>query len=418
MKLSRLYAYLLLLMVYCSSISAQDGSTNTNGVLLSNTLDQTANVEEVNRLIPVLRNYYSTKQYDQAEKLCLHLIQLKPNHSGLHELLGLIYVESHHYDKAIPVLQKAFKMGQIDSLGEIIHVYQVTENWPAIRDLIPQMLENKSKDPALIDSLVDYSLRQTPLDRALFFQAVNDLSNDQIIQEHRTQFVLFYYGFQTFGDTNRARQLSLQLNNIKDIEEDKKADAAATLSERECQSIIKQYEQNPQAWNDDNLVTVATVYFKSSQIEKAKVVYGKMLGYNPSDTHAFMGLGNCYLSQTNYEEAIVQYRIAWGLGATNVVQVLAIAYLGSNKDLNRMRDLLPELAKKKSDNMPLILSFSMQAIPPDGQLFMNTIEGITDGELLSQSNLVKIVIQGLEQFGETNRAQSIKNIQLNSTRQP
>jgi hypothetical protein len=76
-----------------------------------------------------------------------------------------------------------------------------------------------------------------------------------------------------------------------------------------------------------------------------------------------------------------------------------------------MRDLIPELSKKRRQNLSEILSFAMRVNPPDKELFLNTINGMTDDELSSNEKIANLVIEGLKQFGETNRADRIKDMQ-------
>jgi tetratricopeptide (TPR) repeat protein len=300
-------------------------------------------------------------------------------------------------------------MGRVSALHWIVDVNRAMKNWQAIRDLIPRMLENKSKDPALVDDLVDYALRQTPPNQKLFYEAIEGLSNDQIIQMHKSGIQLFINGFQIFNQGDRARQLSVGLTETKLVEEDKKVDVAKRLNHGERLSILDKFEQNPWEWRDDDLLTVAIAYFNEVQYEKSKAVYERFAVFNPNDIHVFTGLGNCYLCQTNFEEAILQYRKAWDMGDSNVVHTLAAAYIGStNNSVERMRDLIPCLMKNKLENLVFILGFALYVTPPDKELFMKAVEGVTDSELLKNESVTKLAISGFEQFGQKDRAAALK----------
>lgn len=370
---------------------------------------------EVDRLIPALKNYYALQQFDKAEKLCLHILELNPADSKIQEYLGIIYITERNYAKAIPILQKAWDLGNTNALHWIFIDDRQMLNWQAITVLIPTMLENKSTDPFLVDDLVAYALQQVPPDKQLFSEAVQGVSNDQIIQVHRSKIQLFATAFQSFGDNDRAQKLILESSEIRKNEEDKKADAAMLLNQGECRSILDKYEQNPLAWRGDDLLTVAIAYFKDSQFEKSKAVYERFSEFeriadsNPNDIHVFTGLGNCYLCQTNFEEAILQYRKAWDMGDSNVVQTLAAAYIGStNHSVERMRDLIPCLMNNKRENLVFILGFASNVTPPDRELFMKAVEGLTDSELLENASVTKLSIAGFEQFGQKDRAEALR----------
>ncbi len=140
-----------------------------------------------------------------------------------------------------------------------------------------------------------------------------------------------------------------------------------------------------------------------------------MMEFDSGDVHALLGLGNSLLCETNFEGAIIQYRKAWHLGAKNVVSVLAAAYLGAKGDLGRMQDLIPELQKNRQVNLQLLTGYALLTKPPDTNLFLKTIDGMTDVELSNQGNATVTIIEGLNKFGQTNRAAIIKKMQLAHT---
>jgi pentatricopeptide repeat protein len=397
--------HFLLAMVCC--IDAPAGETNHDISVESKRLDNDA--------LRDIKDYLVTRQFDKAEQICLQQIALASQDARIYDSLGFIYLHQTNYDKAIPVLQKAFNLGQVGALNDLYQVYLRSTNWSAIRSLVPLMLENKSKDPALVDDLLDATLRQHPPDKASIARAVEGLSNENIIQNHRRQVVMFIYAFDTMGDSDRARQLSKQFHEVRETEEDNKADKAYYFSKSECLRIIAKYEEDPAAWNNDDLVTVATAYFKDSQFEKAIAVYKKMMEFDSGDVHALLGLGNSLLCETNFEEAIIQYRKAWDLGAKNVAPVLAAAYLGARGDLGRMQDLIPELQKDRQVNLQLLAGYALLTKPPDTNLFLQTIDGMTDVELSTQGNTTATIIEGLIKSGETNRAAVIRNLQLSNS---
>ena len=97
------------------------------------------------------------------------------------------------------------------------------------------------------------------------------------------------------------------------------------------------------------------------------------------------------------------------MGDSNVVNTLAAAYLGStNKSLERMRDLIPCLMNNKREYLVYVLGFASNVTPPDRELFMKAVQGVTDSELLENESVTKLAIAGFEQFGQKNRAEILR----------
>ena len=369
--------------------------------------ESTTNAQEARYLIPVLKNYYTSLEFDKAEKLSQQIIDLTPNDPQTWEYLGIIYVTEGKYDKAIPILKKSFSMGSINSLHFLFKAYQRKNDPQGVHDLIPQMLENKTNDPAMTDDLVTYARQQNPPDKSLFYQAIEGLSNGQIIDKYEWKIQQYVGAFQEFGDTNRAKQLMLDLADRIKAKEDKVIDAAQQFTPEKRQQFIHGYEQNPLRYRSVDLFAVAIAYFYETQYEKSREVYEKLDFISPSDIHVLKGLGNCYLFETNFEGAISQYRKAWNLGDSNSIWTLSVAYLGST-NVERMRDLIPFLMENKQKNLATVLAFTSSVKPFDKEVFTKAVEGVTDDELLKNAQIAKIAISGFEQIGQTNRADTLK----------
>jgi tetratricopeptide (TPR) repeat protein len=256
--------------------------------------------------------------------------------------------------------------------------------------------------------LVANALSQVPPSKELFAQAIVNLTDDQIVKDHKNKVALYLNGFRISGDRTRFDNVSALFSQNARLEEDQVAAVVPQLPLDQRRALIERYENGVMETNLNNFLSVAISYFLESQYDKSAGVYRQCALQSPDDLHVLKGLGNCFLFTKNFEDAIVQYRRAVKLGDADAIQSLALAYIGSTNSVTRMEDLIPALMKDKRNNLVIILTYSLRVTPPDRRLFMQAIDGLSDDELTAQKNTAQLAILGLNQFGYQKRAEDIK----------
>jgi tetratricopeptide (TPR) repeat protein len=118
--------------------------------------------------------------------------------------------------------------------------------------------------------------------------------------------LLFAINFPAFGEETQGQDAQTLLQEARKlITEEKHPEAAEQI-----ETLLKQFPDTPQA--KDSILILATCYIKTDQPEKAEATYLNALEKYQNDT-AYVSrirnaLGDFYLSQKQYQKAIVSYR--------------------------------------------------------------------------------------------------------------
>jgi tetratricopeptide (TPR) repeat protein len=182
---------------------------------------------------------------------------------------------------------------------------------------------------------------------------------------------------------------------------------------------VRDYEQNPDHWQNTNLIYVAIGYASETNFEAAITVYKKYLEKWPKNTRAIRGLGNCYSVIGQNDEAIIQFKKGWSLGDNQSLLGLVYLYgpsLGLYQDIKPLIPDLLEIRDQLTDttdkhelvNILIIYSGDKRANPSgDKETFLKGIDGLSDQFILEREDTTKLVILGLKTFGYQERADKL-----------
>lgn len=176
---------------------------------------------------------------------------------------------------------------------------------------------------------------------------------------------------------------------------------------------VQDYEKYPDGWEITNLFDVADGYVDHKKFDSAISVYQKILLTQPTNTLAMRRLGNCYLLMGNYDAATTQYKQGWSAGDDLSLLNLATVYIMTSR-ISEIKSLVPDLltVRKRmtdSDNKheitnALIIYSLKGASPPDKDVFLKAIDGLSDDFILASKDTTALVIPGLKIFGYQDRA--------------
>ena len=357
------------------------------------------------QLMQVALCYNILKKPDRAAPLLVRYLKVKPNDELALRGLGTIYVLlEDKFDEGAKLLRKAWSFGDTEALKILAGASLRTARYSELRDLIPSIDEQRSKDPELTDMLVYYSLRKQPPDKALFTKVVGEMDDAEIFQ-HKTVIDFVLEGLEKFGETNRAATLRAKLSHWPKDDIDSK-----DLTPEHLGEIIKQYESHPDAWPEKSLLQVAIAYAMERKIEQAEPLYRRFLKMEPDNPRALRGLGGLYFMQEQFLEAIPPLKKAWSIGDIESLSMLAASELLTGK-INETRELVPSLLKHKGENIEFVnwlVSYSLKTEPPDKEVFLKAIDALTDEAILRREDTTGFVITGLEKFGFDGRARLLK----------
>lgn len=181
---------------------------------------------------------------------------------------------------------------------------------------------------------------------------------------------------------------------------------------------VQSYEQHPENWQGSNLIYVARGYVSETNFEQAIVVYKKLLAVQPSNTDAIRGLGNCYSLTKKIEAAVAQYKQGWALGDDLSLVALANQYCFFTPQYKELEPWIPDLFKvrTRATNSDIkheitndLLRYSLRTpLPVSREVFLETIDGLSDEFILEREDTAEIVIHGLEIFGFKDRADQLR----------
>jgi len=365
-------------------------------------------------LMVLSQYYFLHKQFNTAETIGRRVLKINPQDPKSYQLMGIFFAAEHRYDNAAQNFQKQFDLGDPEGLHWIYYTWHSATNWAAIAPLIPQMLQNKDKMPQIIDDLVEYALHQKPPDQKLFFHAIDGLTDEQLTATHRDYIHYYTYGLALFGQKDRAQSIQALAEKSIELEEFKKIETAMTFNHSQAVAAMNRFESTPMNGQPINLsiptlLAIATVYFNEKQYDKARALFGKIYPARSNDVFAVVGVAKCDLVFSNFDAAITEYRHAWALGARDILRPMAVAYLASTNDLRQMSDLIPLLLKDKSQYRDILLAYTVKVQPFDKNLFVETVDAISDEELLENKSVASLAIMGFDQLGQKDHAERLRN---------
>ena len=179
---------------------------------------------------------------------------------------------------------------------------------------------------------------------------------------------------------------------------------------------VQDYEKHPDGWEVTNLFDVAHDYVDQKKFNNAISIYQKILSAQPTNALAMRGLGACYTFTGNYDAAITQFKQGWSGGDDTSLLCLANVYIMTSR-ISEIKSLVPDLltVRKRttdSDNKheitnALILYSLKGALPPDKQVFLKAIDGLSDDFILASKDTAALAIPGLKIFGYQDRADEL-----------
>jgi tetratricopeptide (TPR) repeat protein len=360
------------------------------------------------QLMSVAMCYGILKKSDKAVPIFVRHLKLEPNDENALRLLGTIYVLGFQgrdkFDEGAKLLRKAWSLGDSDSLNILAGACLKSVRYKEMRDLIPDMLAQRTKDTELVEMLVVYSLRTEPPDKPLFKNVVGELDDAGVFQ-HKSVINLVLDGLEKCGETNRAAALREKLSHWPKDDIDPK-----DLTPERLRQTIQEYEKDPKIWPETNLLRVAIAYATAGKFDLARPIYDRILTIKPDYPRALRGLGIVLVFQERFPEAVQPLRKAWYYGDIDALSPLALTYLAIGK-IDEMRDLIPSLLKHKGESIDLVkwlISYSLKADPPDKEMFLKAIIGLTDEVILRREDATMFMIKGLEKFGFDARARLLK----------
>jgi tetratricopeptide (TPR) repeat protein len=181
-------------------------------------------------------------------------------------------------------------------------------------------------------------------------------------------------------------------------------------------NAAQDYEKHPEHYTTDQLFGVARGYVIEGKYKQAIPLYIKSLTVQPTNTIAIRELAICYLEIQKFDEAASQFKKGWMLGDDVALKDWANVYfmLGHFADI---KPLVPDLLKirdrisgsdKKHEVVNDLIAYSLNAEPSaDKEVFLKTIDGLSDEFILEREDTAQAVITGLKTFGYQERADKL-----------
>jgi len=170
-------------------------------------------------LLPIAIAYGMEGLDANSESTYNDYLKVRPDDARANRGLGLLYLSQKRFSDAIQLLSKAWRLRDEHALPPLVGAYLAADQREKIHDLLPDMLSLKSKTkPGLRDNLVDallgYALTSKPFDPKLFAQAIEGISDDEILANDGAP-ELVIKGLKLSGDEMRAAALAKRLERQK-----------------------------------------------------------------------------------------------------------------------------------------------------------------------------------------------------------
>ncbi len=178
-----------------------------------------------------------------------------------------------------------------------------------------------------------------------------------------------------------------------------------------ARSRISAYEANPSIFSGQSLLDVARSYVYEQRWAQAKAVYERYVKENPEEPFGYRGLASVQFVEGKREQAIALYQKAWQLGDVKSLKMLASISLNRGH-LKQVKELLPSLLKHKEEDIEIrnaLMVYAQKVEPPDKDLFMKAIDGLSDEEIIKREDTQEWATKGLRAFGDEARAAAIES---------
>jgi len=159
-----------------------------------------------NRRIQVADSYCLVNKHAKAEPIYREILKDSPDEIPALRGLSIALAYERKFKEGVIPSRKAWSLGDKLSLSGLVACYLGAKDFDGMKDLIPPLLERKKQDMESLNMVIMYSLGRHPVDRELFFKAIEGFSNEQLLRNddvtHNT-----ILGLKLFGEKKRAEEL-------------------------------------------------------------------------------------------------------------------------------------------------------------------------------------------------------------------
>jgi len=221
-------------------------------------------------------------------------------------------------------------------------------------------------------------------------------------------FVVLIIGFENTQKLQSAESRQSLPTNVT-------PDQVVEMSSPARVRLLANYAANSNRWPTQNLLPIAIAYAMEGHAAKSESTYIDYLKVRPDDARANRGLGLLYLSQKRFNDSIQLLGKAWRLHDARALPPLVAAYLATDQR-QMVRDLIPDMLRlKKEAKADLrdfvingLLAYAVTERPFDSKVFEQTIDGLSENEILAIDGAPELVIEGLRLSGEKERASTLE----------
>lgn len=158
------------------------------------------------QLLSVANIFEMSGKCSQAESIYKQMLQNEPEDPVALSNLGIACLCQRKFPEAIPHLERAWKLGNTNALLNLAIAYYAVTNFEKLQELTSKLLEHKSENIEIVNLLISYALAKEPKHRALFYQAIEGLSDGQILRREDTAKGVIL-GLKAFGDEERIKRI-------------------------------------------------------------------------------------------------------------------------------------------------------------------------------------------------------------------
>ncbi|MEJ2109810.1 MAG: tetratricopeptide repeat protein [Acidobacteriota bacterium] len=287
-----------------------ESSTETASLTLNPGMDamlyfeDPAQMQRVANLIGEAINASKEGRYDDAEKALVQANEIDPTNPQAQYYLGVFYVQTRNFDKAVDVLEKASELAAM--FAGLPPVAGKPD--PASSQALYNDAQRLIKNMTLIQGQLALQEKDYDKAAAAFAQAAEDIPNDPDIR-YELALALTYAG--KLDQAKQEIDKSIQMKP----EEKKYTDLQHQISLRIENEVIREAQA---------LLNDGKELFEAGSVEEALVKYNKALGLLAEDKQApVLGqIGNAQAALGQKEAAVETYRKAAELAPSD-----ASAYL-------------------------------------------------------------------------------------------
>jgi tetratricopeptide (TPR) repeat protein len=158
--------------------------------------------------------YFLLRDYTNADVIYRQVLKGWPENQDALFGVGTICMMKQEFPEAIGLLRKDWSLGEKRVLPNLAAAYMAAKDYSGMKDLIPNLLEIKSENIEMLNTLLLYALAKIPVDKDLFYKTLEGVSNDQILRRPDTTDIVLK-GLKLFGDEDRVNQL-LKMKAVQD----------------------------------------------------------------------------------------------------------------------------------------------------------------------------------------------------------